>query len=333
LSLKQGAKSRGSRWVVPVLANGVDSVTIAKSQPMRLLLQRYPRLKIHDLFALPGTNISFEFFPPKDEAGEERLFRDVVPVLKGLGPRFFSVTYGAGGGTRATTLRVVHRIKKDFNVEAMAHLTCVGSTSAMLADVLDEALALRIDNILCLRGDPPLGETKFTATAGGFANAVDLIRFVKSRANVGIGAACYPEGHIECPDRVLDWDRAAAKVEAGADFLISQLFYDVQPFFEMEDYLRNKRGVKVPILAGVLPILKTAQVKKFTNLCGAKIPPDLMSKLEAHAADDEAVRQVGVDNATEMCRELLARKVAGIHFYCLNSVASPREVLQNLQRP
>jgi methylenetetrahydrofolate reductase (NADPH) len=288
------------------------------------------RLKIRELFALPGTNISFEFFPPKDEAAEDALFRDVVPVLKGLGPRFFSVTYGAGGGTRGTTLRVVNRIKKDFDVEAMAHLTCVGSTSEMLADVLDEAIGLGIDNILCLRGDPPKGEKTFTATAGGFANAVDLIRFVKQRANVGIGAACYPEGHIECPDRQLDWDRAAAKVDAGADFLISQLFYSVQPFFEMEDYLRHKRGVKVPILAGILPILNTAQIKRFTNLCGATIPAKLMSKLDAHASDDEAVRRVGVENATAMCRELLDRKVGGIHFYCLNRVPSAREVIQNL---
>jgi methylenetetrahydrofolate reductase (NADPH) len=287
-------------------------------------------LKIRELFALPGTNISFEFFPPKNEAAEEELFRDVVPALRSLGPRFFSVTYGAGGGTRDTTLRVVNRIKRNFNVEAMAHLTCVGSTSDMLAAVLDEAIGLGIDNILCLRGDPPKGEKTFTATVGGFANAVDLIRFVKGRANVGIGAACYPEGHIECPSRLLDWDRAAQKVEAGADFLISQLFYSVEPFFEMEDYLRNKRGVKVPILAGILPILNTAQIKRFTTLCGAKIPPDLMRKLEAHTADDEAVRQVGVENATEMCRELLARKVGGIHFYCLNRVLSAREVIKNL---
>jgi methylenetetrahydrofolate reductase (NADPH) len=288
-------------------------------------------LKIRELFALPGANISFEFFPPKDAPGEETLFRDVVPALKMLGPRFFSVTYGAGGGTRDTTLRVVQRIRRDFGVEAMAHLTCVGSTKEMLADVVDEAKSLGIDNILCLRGDPPNGEKTFTATAGGFAHAVDLIRFVKSRSDVGIGAACYPEGHIECPDRQLDWDRAAEKADAGADFLISQLFYDVRPFLEMEDYLRNRRGVMVPIIPGILPILNTAQIKKFTNLCGAKIPPDLMRKLEAHAADNEAVRQVGVENATEMCKELLAQGAHGLHFYCLNRATSVGEVVRNLR--
>jgi methylenetetrahydrofolate reductase (NADPH) len=288
-------------------------------------------VKIRELFARPGTNLSVEFFPPPDAEKETVLFRDVVPALTPLGPRFFSVTYGAGGGTRATTLRVVHRIRQEFSVEAMAHLTCVGSTKEMLANVLEEAVELGIDNILCLRGDPPKGQTMFQAVEGGFANAVDLIRFVKARHNVGVGAACYPEGHIECPDKQLDWDRAADKVEAGADFLITQLFYDERHFLDMEDYLRNKRQVKVPIIPGLLPILNTAQIKRFTTLCGASIPPDLMTRLEAHAGNDEAVRQIGVENATEMCRRLLDHGVPGFHFYCLNRVASVREVVTNLK--
>jgi methylenetetrahydrofolate reductase (NADPH) len=287
-------------------------------------------LKIRELFAKPGTNVSFEFFPPKDADAETALFRDVVPALKQLAPRFFSVTYGAGGGTRDTTLRVVDRIRKEHRVEAMAHLTCVGSTSEMLAAVLDEAVAMGIDNILCLRGDPPMGQKVFSKTEGGFGNAVDLIRFVKSRHNVGIGAACYPEGHIECSSRTLDWNRTADKVDAGADFLISQLFYDCRPFFEMVDYLRNQHHVSIPILPGILPILNTAQIKRFTNLCGAAIPPDLMHKLEHHAADNEAVRQIGVEHATAMCRELLQHGVIGFHFYCLNRAPSVSEVLKNL---
>ena len=289
-------------------------------------------MNIRELFALPGTSVSFEFFPPQTEAAESTLLREVVPALKELRPRFFSVTYGAGGGTRDKTLGIVDRIRRDHAVEAMAHLTCVGSTKEMLSGVLDEILRLGIENILCLRGDPPKGEKTFKATAGGFANAVDLIRFVRKRgAKVGIGAACYPEGHIECPDRVLDWDRAATKVEAGADFLISQLFYRIEPFFEMVDYLRTKRGVKVPIIPGVLPILKTEQIKRFTTLCGATMPPGLMDKLEAHAHDDETVRKIGVETATQMCRDLLARGVVGIHFYCLNRAPSVREVLHNLK--
>jgi methylenetetrahydrofolate reductase (NADPH) len=288
-------------------------------------------LKIGELFSLPGANLSFEFFPPPDAGAEATLFRDVVPALKQLGPRFFSVTYGAGGGTRDTTLRVVHRLRRDFGVEAMSHLTCVGSTKEMLAAVLDEACSLGIENILCLRGDPPRGEKTFTATAGGFAHAVELIQFVKSRSNVGIGAACYPEGHIECPDRKLDWDRAAAKVEAGADFLITQLFYDVRPFLEMEDYLRNKHRITVPIIPGVLPILNTAQIKRFTNLCGATIPPELMGRLEAKSADNEGVRKIGVEYATEMCLKLVDHGVEGFHFYCLNRAPSASEVVRNLK--
>lgn len=288
-------------------------------------------MKIRELFAQPGTNLSVEFFPPKDADAEEALFRDVVPALKELGPRFFSVTYGAGGGTRGTTLRVVQRLLRDFKVEAMAHLTCVGSTREMLADVLAEARELGIDNILCLRGDPPKGQTTFQAVEGGFSNATELIHFVKSQHNVGIGAACYPEGHIECGDKRLDWDRAAAKVEAGADFLITQLFYDERHFLDMVDYLRNKRKVKVPIIPGILPILNTAQIKRFTTLCGASIPKDLMARLETHAGDDEAVRRIGVEHATDMCRRLLDVGVPGFHFYCLNRVASTRDVVRNLK--
>jgi methylenetetrahydrofolate reductase (NADPH) len=287
-------------------------------------------LKIGELFALPGANVSFEFFPPAKAEAEAALFRDTVPALKQLKPRFFSVTYGAGGGTRDTTLRIVHRIEHDYGVEAMAHLTCVGSTSDMLAAVLDEACGLGIDNFLCLRGDPPIGQKTFTATEGGFSNATDLIRFVKSRHNVGIGAACYPEGHIECGNKLLDWDRAAQKVDAGADFLITQLFYDASFFIGMEDYLRQKHGVKVPIIPGILPILNTAQIKKFTTLCGASIPPALMAKLETHAEDNEAIRQIGVEHATDMCKQLLKHGVIGFHFYCLNRPGSASEVVRNL---
>src|SRR5262249_2867470 len=160
------------------------------------------------------------------------LFRDTVPALKRLGPSFISVTYGAGGGTRDRTLRMVNRLRREFGIESMAHLTCVGSTREMLAGVLDEAHALEIQNILALRGDPPKGQTTFQAVAGGFAYAVDLIRFVKSRNCFAVGAAGYPEGHVECPDKHLDWDRTAAKVEAGAEFVITQLFYDARDFLE-----------------------------------------------------------------------------------------------------
>ena len=212
-------------------------------------------MRIPELYACSQPTISFEFFPPKTDEAEATLFRETVPALKRLGPSFISVTYGAGGGTRDRTLRMVHRLRREFGIELMAHLTCVGSTRDMLGAVLEEAHGLGIENILALRGDPPRGQTSFQPVAGGFRYAVDLIRFVKSQNSFAVGAAGYPEGHIECQDKCLDWDRTVAKVEAGAEFVITQLFYDARDFLEFEDYLRNRRGVKVPIVPGILPFL------------------------------------------------------------------------------
>lgn len=287
-------------------------------------------MRIPALYARPEPTISFEFFPPKTDEAEHALFQDTVPALKRLGPSFISVTYGAGGGTRDRTLRMVHRLRRDFGIESMAHLTCVGSTRDMLASVLDEAEDLGIENILALRGDPPRGETEFKPVPGGFAYAVDLVRFVKSRNSFAVGAACYPEGHIECRDKYLDWDRAAAKVEAGAEFLITQLFYDANDFLAFEDYMRTKHRLKVPIIPGVLPFLSTEQIKRFTRLCGAKLSDGLIRQLEAHAADDESVRRLGVDVCTDICRRLLDHGVPGIHLYCLNRSQSCTEILCNL---
>src|SRR5262245_27293862 len=212
----------------------------------------------------------------------------------------------------------------------MSHLTCVGSTREMLGNYLDEAQATGIENILSLRGDPPRGQTSFTPVEGGFAHAVELIRLVKSRGCFSVGGACYPEGHIECGDKKLDWDRAAAKVEAGADFLITQHFYDHRDFLEMEAYLRGKRNIKVPIVPGILPFLGTEQIKRFASLCGAKLPDDLRKKLEELAHDDESIRKLGVEVCTDICRKLIEHGVPGFHFYCLNRVPSCAEIIRNL---
>ncbi len=286
-------------------------------------------MRISELYKQPQPTISFEFFPPKTDEAEATLFRETVPALRKLNPSFISVTYGAGGGTRDKTLRIVNRIRRDFGIESMAHLTCVGSTRDMISDVLDEAKTLGIENILCLRGDPPKGQTEFKAVEGGFSYAVDLLKFVKSRDCFGIGAAGYPEGHIECPDKQLDWDRCVAKVEAGAEFIITQLFYDVEDFFAFADYLR-KKNVKVPIVPGILPFLSTEQIKRFTSLCGSKIPDKLRTRLEELAHDDEAVRKVGVEVCSDMCRKLLDAGVPGLHIYCLNRTPSATEILRNL---
>lgn len=286
-------------------------------------------MRIPEMYTRPGPTISFEFFPPKNDEAEEALFRDTVPGLRRLGPAFISVTYGAGGGTRERSFRIVDRLRKQHGIEAMAHLTCVGATRDDSAAILDEAQALGIENILALRGDPPKGQAEFRATEGGFRYAVDLVRFVKGRGCFSIGVAGYPEGHVECLDKLLDWDRSAQKIEAGAEFLITQLFYDADDFLAYEDYLRHKRHVKAPIVPGILPFLGAEQIKRFTRLCGAKLPDAVVRRMET-LGDDESVRRLGVEVCTDLCRRLLDHGVPGIHFYCLNRAPSCTEVLQNL---
>lgn len=286
-------------------------------------------MRICDLYARKEPTFSFEFFPPKTDEAETELFEKTVPALKALGPSFFSVTFGAGGGTRDKTLRIVSTLRKHHDIEAVAHLTCSGSTRETIDDILKEARELGIETILALRGDPPKGEESFTPTAGGFRYAVDLIRFVKERG-FGVGAACYPEGHVECDDKELDWDRTAAKVEAGAQFLITQLFYEWDDFVAMEQYLRDKHKIKVPIIPGVLPFLSTKQIRRFTSLCGARLSDELQRQLDKFVDDDESVRKLGVEVCTDICRKALDHGVPGIHFYCLNRTRSCQELFQNL---
>lgn len=287
-------------------------------------------MRLAPLYARHEPTISFEYFPPKSAEAEETLVRDTTPALLKLKPAYISITYGAGGGTRDTTLRIADRIRRDYGVIPLSHLTCVGSTKEQLGHYLDEARAMGLENILALRGDPPRGQTAFQATEGGFSYATDLVRFVKSRGDFCIAAACYPEGHVESWNKHADWDHAARKVELGAEFLISQLFYDWSDFMDMVDYLRNKRHVKVPIIPGILPFLNAEQIKRFTGLCGSKLMKPLRDRIEAHAGDEEAVRQIGVDFCTDMCRKLLELGAPGFHFYCLNRSASCSQVIKNL---
>jgi methylenetetrahydrofolate reductase (NADPH) len=286
-------------------------------------------LRIRDLYDRPVPTISFEFFPPKNDDAEATLFRDTVPGLKALNPAFISVTYGAGGSTRDTTTRIVQRLRDQCGIESMPHLTCVGSTQAMLGNFLDDILERGFENVLALRGDPPKDQATFQAVEGGFSYATDLIRFTRERSKICIGAAVYPEGHVESRFKHQDWDVAAQKVEAGAEFLLTQFFYDWSDFLDMEDYLRNKKNVKVPIVPGILPFLNASQIKRFTSLCGSKLPSPILKKIEKFAGDDESVRQLGVEVCTEICAKLMNR-VAGFHFYCLNRVPSSAEVLRNL---
>jgi methylenetetrahydrofolate reductase (NADPH) len=281
--------------------------------------------------ALGQPVVSFEFFPPKTDEGDITLLEKTLPALKELGPDYCSVTYGAGGGTREKTLRIVDRIQRLHGLTAMSHLTCVNATVAELSEVLLEARSLGIRNILALRGDPPGGNGQFTQTTGGFEFSHQLVSFIKEMGGFCIGAAGFPEGHIACKEgREVDWDRLKAKIDCGVDFVLTQLFFNNHDFFRFRDYLA-KKGVNVPVCPGIIPILSASQIKRFTALCGAELPPSLLEQLEHYTHDDEACAQFGIDYATQQCAELLRAGAPGLHFYTLNKARSTSQVVRNLR--
>jgi methylenetetrahydrofolate reductase (NADPH) len=284
-------------------------------------------LKIKDILQNTRT-ISFEFFPPKTTDGLPEVFQ-AIGRLKPFRPDFVSVTYGAGGSTRAFTEEITMRVKEEAEVEVMAHLTCVGQTKGEVHGVLQRLESAGIDNVIALRGDPPRGQEGFVPTEGGFKHATELIEHIRRGFRFGVAAACYPEGHVESPDPATDLEHTKLKVSKGAEFLITQLFYDNGYFFDFMDRAR-RAGINVPIIPGVLPILSTRQIRRFTALCGARIPPALDRQLDKFADDDDAVRDLGVEYATEQVKELWDNGVAGVHFYVLNRTYSVSKILTNL---
>ncbi|MCC6670371.1 MAG: methylenetetrahydrofolate reductase [NAD(P)H] [Planctomycetes bacterium] len=274
-------------------------------------------MKIKDLFHGRAPVVSFEFFPPKAADGTEELYR-AVQTLKACRPSFVSVTYGAGGSTRDRTLDLVARIKNELGVETMAHLTCVGATRDEIAATLDRLAKAGIENLLALRGDPPKGEHSFVRPAGGFGYAAELVEFVRTRGYpFCIGAACYPEGHVETRDLDLDLSHLKRKVDAGVDFLVSQLFFDNAEWFAFERRARSV-GITVPMVPGLMPVTNVAQVERFTQMCGARIPQELRRRLKIVAQDPAAVVATGVLWTTTQARELLDQGAPGVHFYTLN---------------
>lgn len=274
-------------------------------------------MRIADLFGAEAPVISFEFFPPKTEEGVETLYR-TVKELRPCRPSFVSVTYGAGGSTRDRTLELVARIQRDLGITTMAHLTCVGSTKDEIKDVLERLHASGIRNVLALRGDPPKGETEFQATEGGFRYATELVAFIRELGmDFCVGAACYPEGHVEQPDLEADLQHLVEKVDAGADFLVSQLFFDNDDY---RAFVRRARsaGVNIPIVPGLMPVTNASQVERFTKMCGSRIPQELYRRLRIVEDDSSAVVATGVQWAVDQGRELLARGAPGLHFYTLN---------------
>jgi methylenetetrahydrofolate reductase (NADPH) len=286
-------------------------------------------MRIRELLYSGRPSISFEFFPPRDEAGFDQL-RATLASLRELRPTYVSVTYGAGGSTRRQTIDLVTGIRRDYGIESMAHVTCVGSSRDEVLGVLQTLQDAGVENVLALRGDPPRGQTTFSPHPDGFRFASELAAAAHQRFRFCLGGACYPEKHPEAASRESDLAAARGKVEAGCEFLITQLFFDNQFYW---DFVARARaaGIGVPIIPGVMPITSVAQVERFTRMCGASIPAGLMEELRTVADDPNAVLSLGVAQATAQCLELLQRGAPGIHFYTLNRSPATRTILRAIQ--
>jgi methylenetetrahydrofolate reductase (NADPH) len=286
-------------------------------------------MRIDEILAARGPVFSFEFFPPKTEAGEHNLYA-ALSELRPLEPSFVSVTYGAGGSTRSKTIEIVKRIRDEYGLEAMAHFTCVGATVSELRATLDEMRQAGIDNVLALRGDPPAGQEEWTKTEGGLEYSRELVELIAADYPFAIGAACFPETHIHAATPEEDLQHLVEKVGAGANFLITQLFFDNSFYF---DFLRRARdaGITVPIIPGIMPITRVGQIERMAAMCGSAIPDALRRELHARGDDSEAVLDFGVAYATLQCAELLAAGAPGIHFYTLNRSPATRAILSALK--
>ena len=287
-------------------------------------------MRIDDLLERTDEPVfSFEFFPPKTEDGERNLFT-ALRELRPLEPAFVSVTYGAGGSTSRKTIDIVKRIQTDFELDAMAHFTCVGATVDELRETLGQMRDAGIANVLALRGDPPQGEEEWRKTEGGLEFSRELVELIDAEYDFAIGGACFPETHIHAVDPESDLRYLKAKVDAGARFLITQLFFDNELYFGFVERARAA-GIDVPIIPGVMPIRDAGQIRRFTDMCGASIPAGLQSALEARADQPEAAGDLGVAFATLQCAELLRGGAPGIHFYTLNRSPATRAILAALK--
>lgn len=285
-------------------------------------------VKIRELIRARRPCFSFEFFPPKTDAAAAELF-SAIEKLRPLSPTFVSVTYGAGGSTRTRTVELVKQIKNELGIESMAHLTCVGSTADELRAIIRDLRENGVENVLALRGDPPKGTVDFAPTAGGFRYAADFIKMIDVEFDVCIGGACFPDTHPEAPDPFTDMRNLAAKVDAGAEFLITQMFFDNDHFFKFVERARAA-GINVPIIPGVMPITSYGQLKSITSMAGA-LPERLRAELDKRAEEPEAVAELGVAYATLQCSDLLARGAPGIHFYTLNKSPATRAIVSALR--
>lgn len=286
---------------------------------------------IRDFLASGAPSISFEFFPPKSDEAAAQLER-TISELGELSPTFVSVTYGAGGSTREKTVEIVSRIKRGAGIEAMAHLTCVGSTRDELGSVLHRLADGGVENVLALRGDPPKGQTAFVPVEGGFRYANELAAFIREAHGdkLCVGGAAYPEKHVESGNPAVDLNNLKRKVDAGLDFVITNLFFDNRHYWEFVERARGV-GIKVPIIPGVMPITNAAQIERFTLFCGATLPFKLAAELDRRRDDPKAVVQLGVAHATSQCIDLLTGGAPGIHFYTLNRSHATKDIFTALK--
>lgn len=289
-------------------------------------------MRVSEAYQADRVALSFELFPPKTEAGEAELFLQ-LRELATFEPSLVTCTYGAGGSTRAKTLDIVERVRREFGLPVASHLTCVGATVDDLRAYLAEAWRRGVTNIVALRGDPPKGETKFQAVAGGLRYANELVELIRREFDqFGIAVAGYPEKHLEAPSFDIDLANLQRKVAAGADVVITQLFYDNADFFRFRERCQ-RLGINVPIVPGVLPVTNLAQIKRITALCGAKLPPGFIQNLESCGESTEDQFRVGVEQATGQVQELLDAGVPGVHFYVLNKSAATSQVLRGVSLP
>lgn len=276
-----------------------------------------------------GPSISFEFFPPKDDAGVERLWR-AIQALEPYQPTFVSVTYGAGGATRDTTVEITGRIARETSLTPVAHLTCIGHTRDELEKILDTYTEVGVHHVMALRGDPPEGPAaEWTPTDGGLTYALDLVELARSRGDFRIGVAAFPEGHINAPSLDADADVLVAKARAGAEFAVTQMFYRAQDYFDLVARVRD-RGVDIPILPGIMPILNLNAIQRQGELVGTVVPEEVVARIAAHD-DPAAIRAEGIAVAAELCRELLDGGAPGLHFYTLNFSKATLEIFEALQ--
>jgi methylenetetrahydrofolate reductase (NADPH) len=288
-------------------------------------------MKIVDLFCAGRPLFSFEFFPPKTEAGAANLAR-TIHDLRDLAPDFVSVTYGAGGSTRDRTVELVTRIQRDEGMCAMAHLTAVAATRDEIGALVDRLVDAGIENMIPLRGDPPADATDFVPAPGGFAHASDMVAFLRQRHGhrLCLAGAGYPEGHPQCRDLNRDMEHLLAKVGAGIDFIITQLFFDNRHYFDFVAHARRV-GITIPIIPGIMPITDAAQIERITRMCGASMPTLLRAELGRRRSDPAAAMQLGLAQATAQCIGLIAGGAPGIHFYTLNQSPATRMILTALR--